>query len=87
MTPVQLLSGLAGFAGTVDTEVARRLVLLLFLVPEAPRFDSILLEGARYLSAGTQFANTLYPARHRPTVTNWAKAPPADANVLLPHLP
>lgn len=87
MTPSDLLSGLAGFRGTVDTEIAQCLVLLLFLVPEALRFDSLLLEGARYLSTGTRFANTIYPARHRGTVTNWAKAITSDPNVLLPHLP
>lgn len=87
LTPVQLLSQLASFSGTVDRDAARCLVLLFFLVPEAIRFDSVFLECARYLSAGTQFANTLHPGQHRQTVTNWAAASAADRNVLLRYLP
>ena len=85
ITPVRLLSGLAGFGGTVDSESARRLVLLLFLLPEALRFDNVLMECSRYLSIGTSFAHVLHPARYRATVTNWSGATRGDPNVLLAH--
>ena len=43
LTAVRLLTRLASFAGTIGPDMAQALVLLLFLVPEALRFDNVLL--------------------------------------------
>lgn len=85
MHPIRLLARLAAFDGNIDPETARALVLLLFLVAEALRFDDVLMECCRYLSAGTTTACTLLPGKFRNTVTNWASAG-QSGNVLLPYL-
>jgi Ribosome inactivating protein len=87
MRPEALLSRLAAFTGGRDPEFCRAIVLLLFLVAEAMRFESLLFECQRYFSGGTSDAYTIHPAAHRDTVKNWEDALPGDPNVLLPHLP
>jgi len=85
MLPVHLLTHLAGAKGRVSSETAQCIVLLLFLIPEALRFDSVMLEGARYLSGIP--ANVMHPARFRETVHGWEKSPIDNRDVLLRHLP
>lgn len=87
MRPERLLGLLAAFDGRPDPEFCRAIVLLLFMVPEALRFDSVLMECARYFAAGTQFSFTLHPARFADTVRGWEQSRPGDRNVLVPHLP
>ena len=66
--PIDILRGMQGFDGGLNPDRARDLVALMFLVPEALRFESLLDEGMRYLH---DFR--LHPAAHKDTVTNWKK--------------
>jgi hypothetical protein len=86
MRPEALLSRLAGFTGGADPEFCRGIVLLVFLVAEAMRFESLLFECQRYFGAGTTDAYTIHPAAHAETVKNWENSLPGDRNVLLRHL-
>lgn len=61
-------------------------MLLLFLVAEALRFDSVLMECVAYFSQGVGTANTLHPLALAYAVRNWAKAPAGDRNVLMAYL-
>lgn len=83
LPPEQLLSRLAGFSGTPDGDFCRAILLLLFLVAEAMRFESLLFEGQRYFGMGTSDFATIHPAAHKETVQDWKKSLPADPNVLL----
>ncbi len=84
MRPEEVLNKLASYEGAPAPRFCQAIVLLLFLVAEALRFDSVLLECARYFSVG---AYTIHPARFGETVHAWKAALPADANVLLRHVP
>jgi hypothetical protein len=86
MRPEKLLAGLAGLTGGPDPEFCRGIVLLLFLVAEAMRFESLLFECQRYFAAGTPDGYTIHPAVHAATVKNWEDSLPGDPNVLLRHL-
>lgn len=83
MRPEQLLARLAGFSGAPDPDFCQGIVLLLFLVAEAMRFESLLFEGQRYFGHGTPDFATIHPAAHAATVQNWKKSLPGDPNVLL----
>ena len=86
MPPGKLLDLLAAYAGTPDPQFCRGIVLLLFLVAEALRFDDVLMECAGYFSAGGRLA-TIRPAAFAPVVKNWARLSAAgDRNVLVRHL-
>ncbi|MES2713222.1 MAG: ribosome-inactivating family protein [Pseudomonadota bacterium] len=87
MRPEALLSRLASFSGRGDVDFYRAIVLLLFLVAEAMRFESLLFECQRYFGAESKDAYTIHPATHEGTVTNWKKSLPGDPNVLLHHIP
>jgi len=82
--PLDILRGMAGFDGRLNPARARDLVALMFLVPEALRFESLLDEGMRYLHSFR-----LHPAAHKATVTNWrVRTEGADRqDVALPWLP
>jgi hypothetical protein len=55
----------------------------MFLVPEALRFDSVVLAAMRYFEG-----NYLPVGDLLGTVQNWRAATAADdSNVLLPHIP
>jgi hypothetical protein len=84
MPPVQLLTLAAGFGQSRATpQQLQAMAALMFLVPEALRFDSIVLAAMRYFSS-----SYLPVAELLGTVKNWAGATAADdSNVLLPHLP
>ena len=83
MRPEQLLSRLAGFTGTPDGDFCRAIVLLLFLVAEAMRFESLLFEGQRYFGVKSPDFATIHPAAHAGTVRDWKTSLPSDPNVLL----
>ncbi len=83
MPAEELLSRLAGFSGAPDPNFCRGMVLLLFLVAEAMRFESLLFEGQRYFGYGTSDFATIHPAAHKDTVQDWKKSLPSDPNVLL----
>jgi hypothetical protein len=85
MRPDKMLTLLTGYNGKLNQDFCRGIVLLLFLVAEALRFDSLLMECARYFSFGGTL-NTIHPAAHAATVQNWAKSLPGDPNVLVPYL-
>jgi hypothetical protein len=83
MTPVQLLTLASEFGSSrASPRQLQALAALMFLVPEALRFDSIMLAAMRYFDQGF-----LPVAELLDTVQNWAGAT-ADAhdNVLMPHL-
>ncbi|CAA9214833.1 MAG: hypothetical protein AVDCRST_MAG08-345 [uncultured Acetobacteraceae bacterium] len=83
-TPIKLLTDLSVFNGRYnDPQRARHLLALSLLISEAIRFDSLLDEGMRFCAS-----DVLSPARHRDTVTNWAKRTVnRDRDVALPHIP
>ncbi len=83
MRPENLLDKIASYAGTPNPTFCQAIVLLLFLVAEALRFDSLLMECVRYFSIGSY---TIHPAQFASTVRNWKKSLPADDNVLLHYL-
>jgi hypothetical protein len=87
MRPEELLNKLASYNGVPDPRFCQAIVLLLFLVAEALRFDSLLMECTRYFSSGTRTAYTIHPDQFAPVVRNWKAALPADRNVLLRYLP
>lgn len=83
MTPVQLLTLASEFGRSrTSPRQLQALAALMFLVPEALRFDSIMLAAMRYFDQGF-----LPVADLLETVQNWAGAS-ADAHddVLMPHL-
>ena len=86
MRPDKLLNLLAAYDGRPDPQFCRAVVLLLFLVAEALRFDSVLMECVAYFSQGAGTANTLHPGALGSVVKNWAKAPAGDRNLLVAHL-
>lgn len=82
-TPIDILNGIRSFDGRLSPDRARDLVALMFLVPEALRFDSILDEGMRYLH---HFR--LHCAAHKDRVTNWATGTAGHhPDIILPHIP
>ncbi len=86
LRPERLLSLLAYYPGRPDPEFCQGIVLLLFLVAEALRFDSVLMECVRYFGLGTSSAYTIHPAEFRAVVNNWAAAAPGSRDVLVPYL-
>jgi hypothetical protein len=84
MPPVQLLTAAAGFGRDRATpQQLKALAALMFLVPEALRFDSVVLAAMRYFEG-----NYLPVGDLLGTVQNWRAATAADdSNVLLPHIP
>lgn len=84
ITPVKLLSDLAACRGSVaGPDGWVQVLLLILLTSEALRFDSVMLEGMRWLSSGRYDVGAVAD-----TITNWASATAARSrNVLLPHLP
>ncbi len=86
MRPEELLNQLASYGGAPDPRFCQAIVLLLFLMAEALRFDSVMMECVRYFSAGTSTACTIHPEAFRDVVRNWKVANPADRNVLLGYL-
>lgn len=86
LRPERLLAVLAGYQGTPDPEFSRAILLLLFLVAEALRFDNVLRECTRYFTSVPRYANSIRPGFLASTVRNWAKSPPGHPNVLVPFL-
>jgi hypothetical protein len=84
ITPVKLLADLAACRGSIaGPDGWVKVLLLILLVPEALRFDSVMLEGMRWLSSGRYDVASVAD-----TVTNWAKSSAAGSrNVLLRHIP
>lgn len=84
MPPVQLITLAAGFGRDRATpQQLQALAALMFLVPEALRFDSVMLAAMRYFDG-----NFLPVGNLLGTVQNWRVASATDdSNVLLPHLP
>lgn len=84
LPPVKLLTLAHGFGRErASPQRLQALAALMFLVPEALRFDSVTLAVMRYFQSGHLDVAGLLPA-----VQNWAAATAAhDRNVLLPHLP
>ena len=84
ITPQKLLADLAACHGTVaGPEGWVEVLLLVLLTSEALRFDSVMVEGMKWLQTGRYDV----PAVAN-TITNWASATAAGSrNVLLPHLP
>jgi len=83
MPPVQLL-GLAADFGRSRTspQQLQALAALMFLVPEALRFDSVMLAAMRYFDRGFLPVGELLD-----TVQNWANASALEHNnVLVPHI-
>ncbi len=83
MTPVQLLTLASDFGrARVSPRQLQALAALMFLVPEALRFDSIMLAAMRFFDQGF-----LPVADLLDTVQNWAEATALDhENVLMPHI-
>jgi hypothetical protein len=83
MPPVRLLGLAAGFGRErANPQQLQSLAALMFLVPEALRFDSVMLAAMRYFDQGFLPVGELLD-----TVQNWAGASAGDdANVLMPHL-
>jgi len=83
MTPVQLLTLASDFGRTrASPRQLQALAALMFLVPEALRFDSIMLAAMRFFDQGF-----LPVAELLDTVQNWAEATALDhENVLMPHI-
>lgn len=84
ITPVKLLADLAACRGTVPgPDGWVQVLLLVLLTSEALRFDSVMLEGMKWLQSGRYDVPAIADV-----VTNWASATAAGSrNVLLPHLP
>ena len=82
MRPEHVLAQLAGFRGSPDPRFCQAIVLLLFLVAEALRFDSVLLECVRYFSMSY---GTIHPSQFARTVRDWNITPASDPDVLLPY--
>ena len=86
MSPGKLLNLLAGYGGTPDSQFCQGIVLLLFLLAEALRFDDVLMECVGYFTATSRFA-TIRPEAFAPVVKDWAHLSAAgDRNVLVRHL-
>lgn len=83
MTPPQLLGLASDFGrGRASPRQLQAIAALMFLVPEALRFDSIMLAGMRYFDQGFLPVGELLE-----TVQNWAGASAVEhADVLVPHL-
>lgn len=83
MPPVQLLALASDFGRErASPRQLQALAALMFLVPEALRFDSIMLAAMRYFDQGF-----LPVAELLETVQNWAGATAAEhQNVLMPHI-
>ncbi|MBW6399652.1 ribosome-inactivating family protein [Roseomonas sp. HJA6] len=83
MTPVQLLTLASDFGRTrASPRQLQALAALMFLVPEALRFDSVMLAAMRFFDQGF-----LPVAELLDTVQNWAEATALDhENVLMPHI-
>jgi hypothetical protein len=85
--PERLLDLLASFQGAPDPEFCSAILLLIFFVAEALRFDNVLRECTRYFTSIPSYANTIRPGFLASTVQNWAKTPKGNRNVLVPYLP
>lgn len=83
MTPVQMLGLAAGFgAERTSPRQLQAMAALMFLVPEALRFDSVMLAAMRYFDQGYLPVGDLLD-----TVQDWAGSTRRDnADVLMPHL-
>ncbi len=86
MRPERLLTLLDGYDGNPDPEFCQAIVLLLFLVAEALRFDNVLRECIRYFTAIPPYACSIRPGFFASTVRNWAGSRPGHPNVLVPYL-
>ncbi|WP_198376525.1 ribosome-inactivating family protein [Neoroseomonas rubea] len=83
MPPVQLLTQAAGFgAERASPQQLQAVAALMFLVPEALRFDSVMLAAMRYFDR-----NYLPVGELLKVVQDWAGATSrGSTDVLLPHL-
>jgi hypothetical protein len=86
MRPERLLDLLAGFQGGPDPEFSRAILLLLFLVAEALRFDNVLRECVRYFMSFPPHGYSIRPGFLEPTIHAWATSAPGHPNVLVPWL-
>jgi hypothetical protein len=87
MPPGRVLNLVAGYDGRRRSpDFCQAIVLLLFLLAEALRFDNVLMECVRYFSWGPSL-HTIHPAMFRAVVHRYADALPGDPNLLLTPQP
>jgi hypothetical protein len=86
MRPEELLNQLASYGGSPDPRFCQAVVLLLFLMAEAVRFDDVWMECVRFFAVGAGSGYTIHPAKFETAVRNWKVALPSDRNVLLRYL-
>ena len=87
MRPERLLATLDAYQGSPDQTFSQAILLLIFLVAEALRFDNVLRECTRYFTSIPRYANSIRPGFFASTVQNWKKTPPGHPNLLVPYLP
>jgi hypothetical protein len=86
MRPERLLSTLAAYRGSPDQAFSQAILLLIFLVAEALRFDNVLRECTRYFTSVSRYAFSIRPGFFASTVQNWKKTPPGHPNLLVPYI-